>query len=224
MGGHPVHAALLPSRDFIRVPSPAASMSTSSGRCCEWEVQSRVSFPNQFQLRGNGWSRNSLLPAREYYVCQTLGIMSRLFTFIEQWRADDSRCAIQNLFKRFIIDSNLMGAFGSVTLWLFFTDRLVVYNYKIKVDLRSITLHRIQMLPRRVAVRFTRLSHQIADKDLHRAASPIAASNASDQKVWQNTGVERAGPDGDHVSMSNRLQRFRKRQDIVLVPTATTNR
>src|SRR6266850_576052 len=90
--------------------------------------------------------------------------MSDLFAFIEKIRSYDLGSSIKNFINRIFIDANLLRSLSGIAMNLFVANRSIVNDDKIKMDLRSVALHDLEMFARGVPIGLAGLGHQIADE------------------------------------------------------------
>jgi len=98
---------------------------------------------------------------------------------------------VKNVFQRIVINADLLSTLLRITFSLLGGDRTIIDYNIIKLDFRSVPFDGFQMLPRRVVVSFTRLSHQVTNENPGGAAFTDSLGNARDEQIRQDAGVKR---------------------------------
>src|SRR5947209_15075771 len=157
----------------MRVPRPAARMSTSSGAvallaggvCPSCAFVACLSINLSARRAGQELARaRSLFVAGDDQARQFVGAVPDFLLFIEQVCAHDLSLRAELFFEFMIGQTDLPRALGGVTLRLLGADRAVVDQHVVELDLRRVLAHGFEMLPRSVAVGLARLGHPVADK------------------------------------------------------------
>ena len=107
-----------------------------------------------------------LLFAGNHNLGQSRGIVAYHFAFVEQISVYQFSFGAETAFDRIIVKSDLNCAFGSIKFRLSIADWPIVDEYIIKVNLRCIAVHHLEMLPSAVSISFAGLRHKIADENL----------------------------------------------------------
>ena len=97
------------------------------------------------------------------------------------------------------VQADLISAVGAIYLSLLRANRAIIHHHIIEADLRRVLHHCFQMTPYVIAVSFAGLGHQVCDEDLGGVRSANGIGNPGHNQVWNDTGVQRAGADSNHV-------------------------
>src|SRR2546421_22613 len=152
----------------MRVPSPAARISMSSG-----EVPGCVGCCGCLSIvasarGGHDVARARLFVTREDDAGEFLRTVPNLLALVEQVCAHDLYLVAELFFEQVIGQPDLARTLGGVSLRLFGADGPFVDDDEVELDFGRVAADDFQMLARRVAVGLARLRHQIADDNLDR--------------------------------------------------------
>lgn len=86
-------------------------------------------------------------------------------------------------------------------------ERGAVDQHDVDEPLAGVLPDRLEVIQQAQVVGFPRLGHQIRDQHRGRRAAPNGCTNAGDQEIGDDRGVQRAGPEHDQVGVLERFDR-----------------
>src|SRR5256714_15236840 len=152
----------------MRVPSPAASMSMSSGGLPGCEGCCGCLSIVASARGGHNGARARLFVTREDDAGEFLRTVPNLLALVEQVGAHYLYLVAELLFEQVVGQPDLARALRRVSLRLFGADGPFVDDDEVELDFGRVAADDFQMLARRIAVRLARPRHQVADENLDR--------------------------------------------------------
>src|SRR5947207_5672542 len=175
----------------MRVPSPAASMSMSSGGLPGCEGCCGCLSIVASARGGHDGARARLFVTREDDAGEFLRTVPNLVALVEQVRAHDLGLVAELLFEQVVGQTDLARALRGVSLRLLGADGPVVDDDEVELDFGRVAADDCEVAARSVAVGLARLRHQVADENLDRRGLSDAAGHARDEQIRKDARVER---------------------------------
>ena len=98
-----------------------------------------------------------------------------------------------------LVDLDGVGTLRGVVIADMRRDGVVVHEQKVNDALARVVENGLRMHGGRVAVRLTRLRHDIADVNFDGFAAAHALGHAVDEQIWHDARIERAGTEEDNL-------------------------
>jgi len=125
--------------------------------------------------------------------------------FLKEIIEDDAEAELLELGK---VDGDGFGALGAVTAGDFGRDRLTIGDDPIDHAARDVFLDGAEMIGESVSGSLAGLGHKIGDIDARSFGLDDGRSNFPDEKIREDAGVERAGPEQNEVGLGDGLEGF----------------